>query len=89
MPEQAQMTPEEADEVIQAALEEIRPAIQFDGGDLSYKDFDPETGLVRVALHGACVGCSMSSVTLQAGILRILQDRCPLVKDVENIGDTF
>jgi Fe-S cluster biogenesis protein NfuA len=80
------MTPEEAEAVIRATVDELRPAVQFDGGDVTFVDFSPATGVVRVEMAGACVGCSMSSVTLQAGIERILKERCPLVTSVINVG---
>jgi len=80
---------EAALETIKATIEEIRPAIQFDGGDLSFVDFSPDTGVVSIEMHGACTGCSLSSTTLQAGIERIVRERVPLVKAVVNVGETF
>lgn len=76
-------------ETIKATIEEIRPAIQFDGGDLSFVDYSPDTGVVRIEMHGACTGCSLSSTTLQAGIERIMKERVPTVQAVVNVGETF
>lgn len=76
-------------ERIEAALDEIRPALQFDGGDLEFLDFSPETGIVRVQMVGACHGCSMSEVTLAAGIERIVKERVPEVKALLNIPPDY
>ncbi|MEK6985730.1 MAG: NifU family protein [Candidatus Thermoplasmatota archaeon] len=70
---------------IQAALDEIRPALQFDGGDAELVDFSEDTGVVQLRLHGACSGCGMSTVTLQAGVERILKERVPEITAVVNI----
>ncbi len=56
-------------------IEAIRPAIQADGGDIKLHDVNEETGVVTVELVGACVSCPASTVTLKAGIERILKDR--------------
>ena len=70
---------------IQAALDEIRPALQFDGGDAELVDFSEDTGVVQLRLHGACSGCGMSTLTLQAGVERILKERVPEITAVVNI----
>ena len=62
-------------------LDLIRPAIQADGGDVQLIDVD-ENGVVRVRLHGACVGCPSSTVTLTLGIERNLKDKVPEVAEV-------
>ncbi|MHC4809605.1 MAG: NifU family protein [Planctomycetota bacterium] len=69
---------------VEQVLEKIRPAIQMDGGDLELVDVT-EDGLVRVRLHGACVGCPSSHITLQAGIERQLRDHVPGVRAVEAV----
>ena len=76
---------EEMKDRIQAALEEIRPALQFDGGDCELVDYSTDTGVVQLRLHGACQGCGMSTLTLQAGIERILKERVPEIKAVVNV----
>lgn len=53
----------------------IRPAIEADGGELHLIAADVITGVVRVALSGACGSCSVSSMTLEGGIERILHQR--------------
>ena len=70
---------------VQAALDEIRPALQFDGGDAELVDFSLDTGVVQLRMHGACQGCGMSTLTLQAGIERILKERVPEVTAVVNV----
>jgi len=71
------------DEVIQV----IRPAIQADNGDIFLRAVDEESGVVSVELIGACVSCPASTVTLKAGIERILKDRVPGVTAVKSVGE--
>lgn len=63
-------------------MDMIRPAVQADGGDLVLTHADVETGVVEVQLQGSCSSCAVSSVTLQAGVSRILRDRLPWVTEV-------
>ncbi|MEO7557115.1 MAG: NifU family protein [Acidimicrobiales bacterium] len=74
-------------EKVEQTIEVIRPAIQADGGDIELHDVNEETGVVTVELIGACVSCPASTVTLKAGIERILRDRVPGVTEVINAGD--
>jgi Fe-S cluster biogenesis protein NfuA len=69
-------------EQVEEVIEIVRPAIQADGGDISLLDVDESTGVVTVELHGACVGCPASTVTMKAGIERIMKDRVPGVTAV-------
>jgi len=64
-------------------LEYIRPALQADGGDLIL--LGVEEGTVNLQLVGACGGCPMSTMTLTAGIERILKDRVPGVEAVNAV----
>jgi len=64
-------------------LEYIRPALQADGGDLILLGVDG--GTVNLQMVGACGGCPMSTMTLTAGIERILRDRVPGVMEVNAI----
>ncbi|KAM7526786.1 hypothetical protein LguiA_016688 [Lonicera macranthoides] len=61
----------------------IRPAVQDDGGDIEYIGFDPESGIVKLRMQGACSGCPSSSVTLKSGIENMLMHYVPEVKSVE------
>ncbi|KAF8370881.1 lpd-8 [Pristionchus pacificus] len=60
----------------------IRPMVQEDGGDIEYRGYDEDTGVVRLKLKGSCTGCPSSSVTLKSGIQNMLQFYVPEVKDV-------
>ena len=62
----------------------IRPAVQSDGGDLELVGVTIE-GIVQIRLHGACVGCPSSTMTLQVGIERNLKAHVPEVKGVEAV----
>jgi Fe-S cluster biogenesis protein NfuA len=77
------------EEKVRATIEAIRPAIQADGGDIYLRGVDPDTGVVQVELVGACVSCPASTVTLKAGIERILRDRVEGVTEVVNVGETM
>ena len=67
---------------VQEVLEEIRPAIQMDGGDVEFVGVD-EAGRVTVRLLGACTGCAMSQLTLKQGIENLLLMRVPGVTSVD------
>ena len=69
-----------------ATIEAIRPALQADGGDMQLVDLDPATGRVDIELIGACGTCPASTMTLKAGIERILSDRVPWVTQVNAVG---
>ena len=68
------------------AVEAIRPALQADGGDMRVVNLDQETGVVEIELMGACGGCPMSTMTLKAGIERILMDRVEGLTEVRVPG---
>ncbi|MCK6475904.1 MAG: NifU family protein [Phycisphaerales bacterium] len=63
----------------------IRPAVQSDGGDLELVEITDQ-GVVRIRLHGACVGCPSSLVTLQMGVERNLKAHVPEVRAVEAVA---
>ncbi len=63
---------------IATALDALRPVVQADGGDLELVDVDAD-GVVTVRLHGACIGCPSSRLTLSLGIERNLKDQIPEV----------
>jgi Fe-S cluster biogenesis protein NfuA len=66
--------------VLESTLEYIRPALQADGGDLVL--LGVEGGTVNLQMVGACGGCPLSTMTLKAGIERILTERVPGVEEV-------
>ena len=70
---------------IKGILDEyIRPAVEQDGGAISFHSFDD--GVVKVLLQGSCSGCPSSTVTLKAGIENLLKTMLPEVKEVEAEG---
>lgn len=69
---------------VQSILDLIRPAIQSDGGDIELLDVTP-SGVVRIRMHGACVGCPSSSITLKQGIERNLREHIPEVASVQAV----
>jgi Fe-S cluster biogenesis protein NfuA len=71
------------------AIEAIRPALQSDGGDMRVIEYDQDAGIVDIELLGACGGCPMSTMTLKAGIERILKDRVPGLNEVRAKGIDF
>ena len=70
-------------EEIAKALEEVRPHLQVDGGDVELVDV--EDGIVKVRLTGACAGCPMSQMTLKWGVENYLKKKVPSVKSVEAV----
>lgn len=70
-------------ELIKNVLAELRPAILQDGGDIHFVRF--ENGTVFVQLHGACVSCPISFITLKMGIETQLKEKVPGVESVESI----
>lgn len=68
---------------VEAALDEIRPMLQADGGDVTLVEIDG--GVVKVRLQGACSGCPMSQMTLKSGIERILKEKIPEIESVEAV----
>ena len=78
-------TPETApapstEERVRAILEQIRPYLQQDGGDLEYVAF--EDGVVKLRLQGACSSCPSSLMTLKMGIENALKQQIAEVKEV-------
>ncbi len=71
-------------EKVQEALNEIRPHLQADGGDIELIEVTEE-GVVKVRLVGACSGCPGAQMTLQLGVERALKQRVPQVKAVEAV----
>lgn len=65
----------------------IRPAVQEDGGDIRYEEFDENTGIVSVRLLGSCVGCPSSSITLKQGVENMLMHYIPEVTAVQALED--
>lgn len=71
---------------VEKTIEVIRPALKADGGDIILHDVDESSGVIKVELIGACVGCPASTQTLKAGIERIMRDRIDGVTEVINVA---
>ena len=67
-------------EKVETALEQIRPTLLADGGDVELVDVNE--GVVKVRLTGACGGCPMATMTLRNGIERVLREQVPEVKEI-------
>lgn len=72
-------------EKVEKALEEVRPALQADGGNVELVSVSDE-GIVKVKLTGACGSCPMSTYTLKMGIEQQLKKKVPEVKSVEQVS---
>jgi Fe-S cluster biogenesis protein NfuA len=69
-------------EAVEQVLDEIRPALQADGGNVELVEIT-EDGIVKLDMVGACSGCPMATMTLRAGIERLLFERIPDIVGVE------
>jgi Fe-S cluster biogenesis protein NfuA len=70
-------------ELVEKALEKIRPLLQRDGGDIELVEVTD--GIVKVRLTGACKGCPMSQMTLKQGVERMLLKEIPGLKSVQAV----
>jgi Fe-S cluster biogenesis protein NfuA len=70
-------------EKVEEILNQIRPSLQADGGDVELVDV--VDGVVKLKLKGSCAGCPMSQMTLAFGIERVLKEKVPEVKKVESV----
>ncbi|MFC1809568.1 NifU family protein [Candidatus Omnitrophota bacterium] len=66
---------------VDAVLDEIRPALIADGGNIELVDVTDD-GVVQVKLTGACGSCPMSQMTLKMGVEKLLKEKLPEVKEV-------
>ena len=70
-------------EKVEKVLNDIRPALRADGGDVELVDV--ENNIVKVRLKGACAGCPMSQMTLKQGIERHIKKLIPEIISVESV----
>jgi len=68
-------------EKVERALDELKPQLQADGGDIEL--LGVEDGVVKVRLKGACAGCPMSTMTLKMGVEQHLKKKIPEIVRVE------
>ena len=69
---------------VEEALNDIRPHLQADGGDIELVEVTAD-GIVKVRLTGACSGCPGAAMTLQLGVERAVKERVPEIKAVEAV----
>jgi Fe-S cluster biogenesis protein NfuA len=65
------------------ALEQLRPQLQADGGDIELVEV--KNGVAKVKMKGACAGCPMSTMTLRLGVERFLKKKIPEIARVEAV----
>ena len=78
------MTTEELTIEVQKALEEIRPFLNSDGGDITLVSIE-DNKHVKVRLEGACTSCSVNQMTLRAGVETTIKKFAPQIETVVNI----
>lgn len=79
------MTPEELTNTVLLALDEIRPFLNSDGGDISLISIE-DGKHVKVRLEGACTSCSVNQMTLRAGVETTIKKFAPQIETVVNIA---
>jgi len=78
------MTSDELKLNVEKALDEIRPFLQSDGGDIELISIDNDTS-VKVKLQGACVGCTVNQMTLKSGVEMTIKKYAPQIEEVINL----
>ncbi len=78
------MTSEETRSNVEKALEEIRPFLQSDGGDITLISIEDNT--VKVRMEGNCIGCSVNQMTLKSGVEMTIKKYAPQIEEVINIS---
>ena len=79
------MTTEELTQNVEKALEEIRPFLNSDGGDITLVGIEDDRH-VTVRFEGACVGCSINRMTLKAGVETTIKKFAPQIETVTNVA---
>lgn len=79
------MTTEEIKLNVLKALDEIRPFLESDGGNISLIDIEDDKH-VRVRLEGACISCSVNQMTLKAGVETTIKKYAPQIETVVNVA---
>lgn len=78
------MTTEQLKTNVEKALDEIRPFLQSDGGDISLLSIEDDK-LVKVQLQGACISCSVNQMTLKSGVEMTIKKYAPQIEKVINV----
>jgi len=71
------------EEKIKEVLEEVRPSLRSDGGDVEFVKYDK--GVVELRLKGACAGCPLSQLTIKNYIEALLKEKIPEIKEVKAV----
>lgn len=79
------MTTEEIKLNVEKALDEIRPFLESDGGNITLIDIEDDKH-VKVRLEGACISCSVNQMTLKAGVETTIKKYAPQIETVENVA---
>jgi len=80
------MASETIKENIEKALEEIRPFLKSDGGDITLISIE-DNKHVKVRLEGACTSCKINTMTLKAGVETTIKKYAPEIETVENVSE--
>ena len=78
------MSTEELRLNVEKALDEIRPFLESDGGNISLVSIE-DGKIVKVQLEGTCVGCSVNQMTLKSGVEMTIKKYAPQIEEVINI----
>ena len=78
------MNNEELESKVHTALEEIRPFLNSDGGDISLVSIEDDKK-VKVQLHGACVSCTVNQMTLKTGVEMTIKKYAPQINEVVSV----
>ena len=78
-------TPQTLFDRVAFVVNRIRPAVQSDGGDIELVEVTTD-GIAKIRMHGACVGCPSSSITLKMGVERNIRERVPEIIRVEQVA---
>ncbi|MFD0964232.1 NifU family protein [Pseudofulvibacter geojedonensis] len=78
------MTSQEIKLNVEKALEEIRPFLKSDGGDITLIDIEDDKK-VKVRLEGACTSCSVNQMTLKSGVEMTIKKHAPQIEEVVNV----
>lgn len=79
------MSTEEIRSNVEKALDEIRPFLESDGGNITLVGIEDDKH-VQVRLEGACVGCSVNQMTLKAGVETTIKKYAPQIETVVNVA---
>ena len=71
------------EDIIKSIIDDIKPYLNQDGGDIEYIKYENNTVFVR--LYGACSHCGYQDYTLNDGILELIQEKVPEVRNIVNV----